>query len=385
MRLIGVVHLPPLPGSLRWEGSMERAMAVALADASALIDNGMDALIIETYGDAAFPAGRVAAAPVAAMAVIAHEIRRALPDAPLGVNVLKSDARSALAVATAIGARFIRVNVLAGAVVADQGIVQTDAHDLLRDRRLLRVDVAIFADVQGKHAVPLAPAPGWPGWAAGGRSVAPGRFGELNPRLGELLLVGFQGTTLQDNAALDRLVCETRVAGVILFARNIVDAAQTARLTRDLTARARVCTGRPLLVAVDAEGGRVMRLGPSAGWTATLSHQDLGQAGDLAETELEARRIGGMLRDAGINWNLAPVIDVGYNPANPVIVGVGRSFGANPKLVAAQARAYIAGMHAAGILTPVKHFPAHGSRVADSHRGFADGPDPARPDAGSGP
>jgi len=217
-------------------------------------------------------------------------------------------------------------------------------------------------------------------WAAGCRSVAPERFGELNPRLGELLLVGFHGTTLQDNAALDALVCETRVAGVILFARNIVDAAQTARLTHDLTARARACTGRPLLVAVDAEGGRVMRLGPAAGWTATLSHQDLGQAGDLAQTELEARRIGGMLRDAGINWNLAPVIDVGYNPANPVIVGVGRSFGANPKLVAAQARAYIAGMHAAGILTAVKHFPGHGSSVDDSHAGFVDVTDTARPD-----
>ena len=217
-------------------------------------------------------------------------------------------------------------------------------------------------------------------WAAGCRSVAPERFGELNPRLGELLLVGFHGTMLQDNAALERLLCETRVAGVILFARNIVDAAQTARLTRDLTARARACTGRPLLVAVDAEGGQVMRLGPAAGWTATLSHQDLGQAGDLAQTELEARRIGGMLRDAGINWNLAPVIDVGYNPANPVIVGVGRSFGANPKLVAAQARAYIAGMHAAGILTAVKHFPGHGSSVDDSHAGFVDVTDTARPD-----
>ena len=217
-------------------------------------------------------------------------------------------------------------------------------------------------------------------WAAGCRSLTPERFGELNPRLGELLLVGFHGTTLQDNAALEGLLCETRVAGVILFARNIVDAAQTARLTRDLTARARACTGRPLLVAVDAEGGQVMRLGPAAGWTATLSHQELGQAGDLAQTELEARRIGGMLREAGINWNLAPVIDVGYNPANPVIVGVGRSFGANPKLVAAQARAYIAGMHAAGILTAVKHFPGHGSSVDDSHAGFVDVTDTARPD-----
>jgi membrane complex biogenesis BtpA family protein len=157
MRLIGMVHLPPLPGSPRWEGSMARAIDTALADARALVDNGMDALIVENYGDAPFTPGRVAAATVAAMAVIAQEIRRAVPQAPLGINVLKSDARSALAVAAAVGARFVRVNVLAGAVVADQGIVQTDAHDLLRDRRLLGADVAIFADVQGKHAVPLAP------------------------------------------------------------------------------------------------------------------------------------------------------------------------------------------------------------------------------------
>ena len=136
---------------------MERAIAAALADARALVDNGMDAIIVENYGDVPFSAGRVAASTVSAMTVIAHEIRRALPSTPLGVNVLKSDPRSALAVATAVGARFIRVNVLAGAVVADQGIVQTDAYDLLRDRRLLGVEVAIFADVQGKHAVPLAP------------------------------------------------------------------------------------------------------------------------------------------------------------------------------------------------------------------------------------
>jgi membrane complex biogenesis BtpA family protein len=157
MRLIGMVHLPPLPGTPRWDGSMERAIAAALADARALVDNGMDALIVENYGDAPFTRGRVASATVAAMAVIAGEIRRALPDTPLGINVLKSDARSALGVAAAVSARFIRVNVLAGAVLADQGIVQTDAYDVLRDRRLLGVDVAIFADVQGKHAVPLVP------------------------------------------------------------------------------------------------------------------------------------------------------------------------------------------------------------------------------------
>ena len=89
------------------------------------------------------------------MAVVADHVGRAVPRLPLGVNVLKSDARAALAIATAVGARFIRVNVHAAAVVADQGIVQTDAYHTLRDRRLLGADVRIFADVQGKHAVPL--------------------------------------------------------------------------------------------------------------------------------------------------------------------------------------------------------------------------------------
>ncbi len=155
--LIGMVHLAPLPGSPRWDGSMARAVAAALADARALVDGGIDALLIENHGDVPFTPGRVEAATVAAMSVVAAEVRRAYPDVPLGINVLKNDARSALAVACAVGAAFIRVNVHAGAVVADQGIVQTEAHATMRDRRLLGADVALFADVQGKHAVPLAP------------------------------------------------------------------------------------------------------------------------------------------------------------------------------------------------------------------------------------
>lgn len=136
---------------------MATATATALADARALLDGGMDALLIENHGDAPFTPGRVAAATVAAMAIAVAEIRRAAPAVPLGVNVLKNDARAALAIAAAAGAQFIRVNVHAGAVVADQGIVQTDAYRTLRDRRLLDADVRIFADVQGKHAVPVAP------------------------------------------------------------------------------------------------------------------------------------------------------------------------------------------------------------------------------------
>jgi len=156
-RLIGMVHLLPLPGSPQWGGSMDAVVDAALRDARALVDGGIDAVIVENYGDVPFTPTRVEAATVAAMSVAAHAIRQALPSTPLGVNVLRNDGRSALAVATAVGARFIRINVHAGAVLADQGLVHSDAYATLRDRRLLGADVLIFADVQAKHAVPLAP------------------------------------------------------------------------------------------------------------------------------------------------------------------------------------------------------------------------------------
>src|SRR5207247_3332879 len=104
-----------------------------------------DALLVENYGDAPFTAGRVAAATVAGVTAVAAEIRRAFDQTLLGVNVLKNDARAALAVAAAVGGRFVRVNVHAGAVVADQGIVEPDAYHALRDRRLLGERARSFA------------------------------------------------------------------------------------------------------------------------------------------------------------------------------------------------------------------------------------------------
>ena len=148
--VIGMVHLRALPGSPRWAGAMERVISAALDDARALAEGGVDALLVENHGDVPFTARRVDAATVAAHGGRVAEIRAALP-LPLGINVLKSDARSALAVASATGARFIRVNVHVGAVVADQGIIQSDAYDTLRYRRLLGVDIEILADVQAKH------------------------------------------------------------------------------------------------------------------------------------------------------------------------------------------------------------------------------------------
>ena len=198
--------------------------------------------------------------------------------------------------------------------------------------------------------------------------------------VGDLLLVGFRGTEVEGNEELRALICDVRVGGLILFERdavtreprNIAGAEQLARLTADAQALARRCAGRPLLVATDAEGGRVMRLSTRAGYAATPSAQELGDSGDVAQTELDARRLGARLREAGINWNLAPVVDVAVNPANPAVVALGRTYSRDPAEVTAHARAFVRGMHAAGILTALKHFPGHGSSRLDSHHVFTD-------------
>ncbi|HET7876234.1 MAG TPA: glycoside hydrolase family 3 N-terminal domain-containing protein [Methylomirabilota bacterium] len=204
-------------------------------------------------------------------------------------------------------------------------------------------------------------------------------------RLGDLLLVGFQGTEVAGNDELRALVCDLKVGGIILFERdvrtglprNILSPEQLARLTGDLQALAMACAGRPLFVAADAEGGQVMRLSARLGYLPSLSPQELGERGDVALTALEARRMGATLRDAGINWNLAPVVDVAVNPTNPAVVTLGRTFGADPQQVIAHARAFVLGMHEAGLLTALKHFPGHGSSRRDSHAGFTDVSDTA--------
>lgn len=154
--VIGVVHLAPLPGSPRNNSSIQHIVTQALSDAEILIDNGIDALIVENYGDTPFMPGRVEAHTVAAMSIVVHEIRKhsALP---LGVNILRNDARSALAVAAVCGADFIRVNVHTGAMLTDQGIIEGRAGETLRYRRELESNVLVIADVAVKHAVPLAP------------------------------------------------------------------------------------------------------------------------------------------------------------------------------------------------------------------------------------
>jgi len=157
--LVGMVHLAPLPGSPGFGGAMQAVHRGARRDAGVLVEEGFDALLIENYGDLPFYPDNVPSATIAAMSAVLEHLRQDLPGIPLGVNVLRNDAAAALAIAAAVGAAFIRVNVHCGAAITDQGILQGMAHETLRLRAALAPGTAILADAAVKHGRGFTPGP----------------------------------------------------------------------------------------------------------------------------------------------------------------------------------------------------------------------------------
>jgi beta-N-acetylhexosaminidase len=180
-----------------------------------------------------------------------------------------------------------------------------------------------------------------------------------------LLCVGFDGHAVTPEL---REVIARGVRNVILFARNFVDRTQLAGLCREVKALAP--PGESILVCVDHEGGRVQRF--LTGFTHIPPMREVGRiAGEdeLETAEHRARSLGhliaGELRSCGIDLNLAPVLDVDSNPANPVIGE--RSFGRDPHLVARLGGAMIDALQSRGMAACGKHFPGHGDTSSDSH------------------
>lgn len=152
--LVGVLHLPPLPGTPGHDGNdLDKVAERALGDLAALTEGGVDGVIVENFGDAPF-AKHVDKATVAQMAVLTRELCRNA-DIPIGVNVLRSDGQAAVAIAAASGGCFVRINVFSGVAFTDQGIVEGEARDVLALRQRLGARIAVLADVHVKHAVHL--------------------------------------------------------------------------------------------------------------------------------------------------------------------------------------------------------------------------------------
>ena len=198
----------------------------------------------------------------------------------------------------------------------------------------------------------------------------------LREKIGQLLLVGFRGCHSSECELIVRDIREHHLGGVILFdqemvdgsagRRNIESPAQVRALNQFLQAQARV----PLLVAIDQEGGRVNRLKPAYGFPASISHEELGRLNDPAATYRHAAATAQTLAAHGFNLNLAPVVDLDAHPDNPIIKGKGRTFSADPELVARHAAAFIRAHRAHGVLSCAKHFPGHGSATGDTHLGL---------------
>jgi membrane complex biogenesis BtpA family protein len=152
--VVGMVHLEPLPGAPGFDGDRARIRSRAVADARALSQGGVDAVMVENFGDVPFYPDSVPPHVVASMTDLVRAVDETV-DCPVGVNVLRNDAQAAIGVAAATGASFVRVNVHAGARVTDQGVVEGTAHETVRLRSRLEADVDILADVGVKHSAPL--------------------------------------------------------------------------------------------------------------------------------------------------------------------------------------------------------------------------------------
>jgi membrane complex biogenesis BtpA family protein len=150
-----MVHVAALPGAPLYGGSMRSIVDAALRDASALRDGGCDAIAFENFGDRPFFKERVPVETVAALTAVIVEVVAEVR-MTFGVNVLRNDAVSAIAIAAATDAAFIRINVHTGAMLADQGVIEGRAAETLRMRTALAPEVLIFADHMVKHAAPLA-------------------------------------------------------------------------------------------------------------------------------------------------------------------------------------------------------------------------------------
>src|SRR3989442_787209 len=184
----------------------------------------------------------------------------------------------------------------------------------------------------------------------------------LEEQIGQVLMVGFWGNT--PSQEIIDLIQHYHTGSIILLSRNVRASQQVLELTRSLQMIAKQAGHPyPLLIAIDQENGIVQRLGEAA--TIFPGNMALGAIDSEEIAYKVALATGQELKALGINMNLAPVVDVNNNPANPV-VGV-RSFGEDPQQVARLGTAMVKGYHAAGILSCLKHFPGHGDTTVDSH------------------
>lgn len=196
----------------------------------------------------------------------------------------------------------------------------------------------------------------------------------IEEAVGQMLMIGFRGDVLYGDIVA--LLRDIRPGGVVLFdydlpskgevVRNITSPQQLRALTSALQGIA------PYFIAVDAEGGYVNRLKKEYGFAVSVpSAQKLGGQ-SWGKTKKVAEALARKLKEMGINWNFAPVVDVNIDPKSPAVGAIERSFSDVPRTVVAHANVFIKALQEQQVIPTLKHFPGHGSAAGDTHLGVTD-------------
>lgn len=198
-----------------------------------------------------------------------------------------------------------------------------------------------------------------------------GQVDSLDIKIGQMLMVGFGGTQIKPNDPLLAEIENGKVGGVILFEKNI-DSVDSYHRYKNLTFTLQKSAKVALFMAIDQEGGRVNRLKTKYGFPMSVTAEYLGKLDNEDSTRYYAQTTAATLAGLGFNTNFAPVLDLASNPNNPIIAKIGRSYSADPDMVAKHAGITIQEHTRLHIITVGKHFPGHGSSKADTHKGMAD-------------
>jgi beta-N-acetylhexosaminidase len=200
----------------------------------------------------------------------------------------------------------------------------------------------------------------------------------LEKMVGQMLMVRFHGTSATSNSLICKDIKKYNVGADILFDYNPVDKSKAKNIKnkaqlKKLTSQLQACSSDgKLLIAVDQEGGKVQRLKSKYGFYGKFPKASDVIKMNQSQIKSTYTKMSKELKSVGINYDLAPVVDLDINMKNHVIHGLGRSFGKDPKIVAKYASTFIDAMHHYGVLTSLKHFPGHGSSVGDTHKGYVD-------------
>lgn len=193
----------------------------------------------------------------------------------------------------------------------------------------------------------------------------------LNEMIGEMVIVGIDGTTLSENPSVINYLKKGTLGGVILYEKNIAKTNSKAQLNA-LCKEIQGQSNKTVFIGIDQEGGTVNRLKTKYGFPKSVTAKSLGDLNNLDTTRFYADQMVETLNSLGINVNFTPCVDLCSNPNNPIIAKYGRCFSDDPNLVVKHATVF-SKAHLTGNVMPVlKHFPGHGSSKGDTHLGMAD-------------